>query len=164
MTAQTLAERIRPMKARTARRTTLRAQPERTLAGLAQRERIEAELVPYLDTLREAIPELQPKRRLFDGAWVLGVQADLPSGTFKGRPYFAYTRLEFALRLMGDGTVELSASTTIYDRDLPTERFTGRLDAADLGELTIFAEHQALLFATRFFERAPRHRGIPDAI
>ena len=158
MTAKSLAQSIRQQQARPKRRKNLdTGNPGRALAAVATRERVQSELAPYLETLRDAIPELWPRKRLFDGCWVLGLDADLPFGSYKGRPYEAFSRLDFALRIDPDVRgFEVTCSTTVYDRDEPTDRFRGTLEPASLEELGVFVEHHCLLFATRFFERRPR--------
>ena len=167
MTTRTLADHIRPLKlARAQRRRTRRGADltGRALAAIQHRENVEQLLQPYLDTLRDAIPELWPRRRLFDGCWVLGLEADLPCGTYKGRPYRAYSRLEYAIRIdLANDEFSVKCSTTVFDRDAESDVFEGSLSSLDEDALSIFIEHHCLLFATRFFKQAPRRREAADA-
>lgn len=156
MTTRNLADSIRPLKARreTVRKT--RTQPGRCLPALFMRERLEARITPYLETLKEAIPHLGPRRRLYDGAWVLGLNAKVPNGMFKGRVHEAYSRVEFTIRLNAvRGEYTVACRSTIFDHDLPTERITGQFDTStrDVGD---FVERQCLKFARAFLEAAPR--------
>jgi len=164
MTAQTLAERIRPLKARKSRSNRRTDLTGRALAAIAHREQVESVVQPYLDTLRDALPELWPRRRLYDGAWVIGLEADLPSGSFKGRPYRAYSRLEFAIRIdLSSGCYTVNCATTTFDRDAEPDSYDGSLQDGDDEALAVFVEHHCLLFATRFFEQAPRSQWRDEA-
>ena len=156
MTTRSLAESIRPLKARRERTPIKRTPPGRSLPALFVRERLETRILPYLETLREAIPLAAPHRRLYDGAWVLGLAANLPYGTYKGATYEAFSRLEFTLRLDGEhGEYSVSARSTVFDHDLPTERITGRFDESTRA-VEQFVERHCLRFARAFLDASPR--------
>ncbi len=54
-------------------------------------------------------------------------------------------------------------SSTAFDRDNESDVFTGSLYELEEEALSIFVEHHCLLFATRFFEKAPRRAEQSDA-
>ena len=168
MTTKTLAQHLQPLLVDSPRRRRRAAVvPGLALAAVAARESLENNILPYLDTLRDAIPELWPERRLYDEAWILGLTADLPSGTCRGRPYKAYSRLEFALRVdIHAGLFSISAHSTTFDQDHETQDYSGTLGEASAEDLETFVEHECLVFATRFYENAPgslKRRKIEDA-
>ena len=68
MSVQTLAEVIRPLKARRDALSAPAPFVSRALAGFEARERVEAQLEARLVELRREIPELLPTRHLFDAA------------------------------------------------------------------------------------------------
>ncbi len=82
MTTRSLSESIKPLKARRERTRPKKTEPGRSLPALFARERLETRILPYLETLREAIPLPAPHRRLYDGAWVIGLSGNFPNGTF----------------------------------------------------------------------------------
>ena len=152
MSARTLQAIIKPLKAQSRLKVAKAPFVSRALKTFALRESVEAELETYLAEMRRNIPDLLPTKRWFDGAWVHGLEADLTDGTIrKGRPYAAYTRLEFALAVHpATDEVELTCRSTVFDRDLETTRVRARADAP---ELMAFVEEACCHFAERFWDR-----------
>jgi hypothetical protein len=104
----------------------------RALAAIELRERLEARLKPALDALHEAIPELQPVRRVDSGSWIMGLARRLQPEDRVGRAARPYSRIEFAFDVSPElGTGVLTCHATTFDRDLPT-----RLEAFKIAELT----------------------------
>jgi hypothetical protein len=156
MTTRSLADSIRPLKARRELTLPKRTPPGRSLPALFVRERLETRILPYLETLREAIPLAEPHRRLYDGAWVLGLAANLPYGTYKGELYEAFSRIEFTLRMdVEHGEYSVAARSTVFDHDLPTEQISGRFDESTRA-VEEFVERLCLRFARSFLDASPR--------
>ena len=104
----------------------------RALQAIELRERLEARLKPALDALREALPDLQPVRRVDSGAWILGLARRLLPEDRAARAARPYSRIEFAIEVSPElETGTLTCHATTFDRDLPT-----RLEAFRIAELT----------------------------
>ena len=156
MTADNLKNLIEPLKALGNERPAPKPFVSRALASFAVREKVEATLQTYLDTLVEAIPELVVGRRFYEGAWVVGVSADLPAGKRAGKPQLAFTRLDFAIEIdTADDAVTVTCRGTVRDRDSKTERCVVPVDGLDA--LDAFFESACLAFASRFFDRASQN-------
>ena len=156
MDTRTFRDRLAPLKARTAERRGPRPPfVSRALRAFSLLETTEHELLPFLNALRDEIPELAPTRRPFDGAYVLGVEADVPHGRFKGKPYLAYNRLSFSIRPDGDnGRVQVTCRTTVMDRDGETLRRVVEANDEGWESLRAFVESCCLGFATTWFRAA----------
>jgi len=125
----------------------------RALQSIDLRERIEARLRPALDALQEAVPELQPVRRVDSGAWVLGLARHLQPADRAGRAARPFSRIEFAVEVEGDlDTCAITCRATAFDRDLPTKLEVFR--TTDLRDEAIdkLAEECCLEFARRYHE------------
>jgi len=163
MTAKDLKAAIGPLKARSEsdkkpreRGRTVQPFVSRALASFALRERVEAHLQTYLDALVDAIRELNLRRHFYEGAWVIGVSADLPEGKRYGRPYFAFTRIEFAITVDPETeAVELTCRSTVRNRDYETTHLSVPADADHRDQLEGYIETSCLRFAQRFFEVEP---------
>lgn len=162
MTTRSLADRIKPLKARRERTRPKRSQPGRSLPALFARERLEARILPYLETLREVIPLPPPHRRLYDGAWVIGLAGNFPDGTFKGNVYEPLSRIEFSLRMDSQNReYSVSCSSTVFNHDLHTNWIQGRFDESTQA-VEEFVEEQCLQFARSFLNASPHslHREL----
>ncbi len=164
MSTLSLSDKIRPLKLQQEARHGRQPYAGRALLALDVREAFERLLEPYLSALRDELPQLWPRRRLYDGAWVLGLEADLPHGSFKGSPYKAFNRLEFALSMdTENGEYALICSCTVFDTDLPTEDMSGPMGGRLLDQreaLESFVEGCCLRFAECFFEQSSE---LPEA-
>jgi len=159
MTAKDLKAAIGPMKAQAAHpKTRSDAEPfiSRALRSFALREQVEAHLQSYLDALVEAIPELNLRRHFYEGAWVIGLSADLPAGRRFGRPYFAFTRIEFAISVDAESeAVQVTCRGTVRNRDYETMHLSVPADADHRDQLEAFIETSCMRFAQRYFETEP---------
>ena len=155
MTTRSLAESIKPLKARRERTRPKKTQPGRSLPALFARERLETRILPYLETLREAIPLPAPHRRLYDGAWMIGLSGNFRNGTFKGHAYEPLSRIQFLIRMDSKNSeYSISCSSTVFNHDLQTDRVHGRFNESTQA-VEEFVEEQCLQFARSFLNASP---------
>jgi len=153
MSAQTFRDRIRPLSERSRARTPRRTGASRALESIRLRERAAAEIQVFIEPLMEVVPSLEMSRRTYDGSWVLGVSADEPRGKWRGKPYRAFSRLDFFIDVdLGSGALWVTCHSTTFDRDGDAARFETSTDEPAWDDLKVFAETQSLLFAQRYFE------------
>ena len=131
--------------------------PSMSLPCLDARERIEAVLAPFLDQLIDEIPGLRRHRRMYDGAWVVGLSATLPR---QGRrPATACTRLEFAIDILDSGRrASVACHATVADVELALSALEVALDDAGCRTLAETFEAASLAFAKRYFAATARSR------
>ena len=117
------------------------------------RERAEELLRPFIDEFVVIIPVLSEHRRTYDGRWVIGVQS---SG---GRGDPGYTRLDFEIVVdPGNHTVTVTAKSTTFNRDHPTQSIEASDGENGMRWLGDFFETAFLLFAGRYFEAESQAR------
>ena len=129
----------------------------RTLQAITLRERLEARLRPSLDALQEAIPELQPVRRVDSGVWVLGLARRLQPADRPGRAARPFSRIQFAVEVdPTEGTGAITCRATAFDRDLPSRLFAFRVDDVKDEDVEKLAEEFCLAFTRRYEEARVR--------
>ncbi len=125
----------------------------RALQSIDLRERLESRLRPALVALNEALPELQPVRRVDSGAWVLGLARHLQPGDRAGRAARPFSRIEFTVEVESDlGTCAITCRATAFDRDQPTRLEVYRIAELADAEVDKLAEECCLEFARRYLE------------
>ena len=137
-----------------AKRPPARLPPDsRTLKAIFLRERIEALLRPALDALREALPELQPVRRVDSGTWILGLARHLQPEDRSGRAARPFSRIQFAVEVDPEqGTGAITCRATAFDRDLPSRLFAFRAEDVKDEDVEKLAEEFCLDFTRRYEE------------
>ena len=156
MPNKNLVDVIRPLKEQARRRREVPSElgGRQALRSIEAVERIESRILPYLASLQGAVPQLVVHRRFYDGAWRLGVSADLPR-LGSARP--SVNRLEVDIAMEPQSLVgSVSCHMTVADRDLPTS-WTSVEHEGDLAELDAFLEEGCLLFARQLYAALGRH-------
>jgi len=149
------AEMFRRLREQAAAKRPAGRQPvdSRVLQAITLRERLEALLRPALDALREAIPELQPVRRVDSGAWIVGLARRLQPEDRTGRAARPFSRIQFAVEVdTTQGTGAITCRATAFDRDLPSRLFVFRADDVKDEDVEKLAEEFCLEFTRRYEE------------
>ena len=148
------AEMFRRLREQAAAKRPARLPPDsQTLKAIFLRERLEALLRPALDALREALPELQPVRRVDSGTWILGLARHLQPEDRPGRAARPFSRIQFSVEVdPALGTGAITCRATAFDRDLPGRLFAFRAEDVKDEDVEKLAEEFCLDFTRRYEE------------